>query len=294
MPIEDHGEDSVTQSKQKNWGRNFVLGHLQALIALLSALIAGTIVSQPAFADGEAQLDAVIASKDWIGGVPESPSETWMISFGGRIYDKWYAAVSAPMLPTQTHPAYPKDGKFKGTESWRCKECHGWDYKGKDGAYGTGSHYSGIPGLRQIAGTDPEKIPQILTNRTHGFTKEQIPEFGMKAVALFLTKGQHDADQYIDRKTGKVEGDPLRGKVFFQNICAACHGFDGKAINFAEGEEGEEGDAEFIGTISNVNPWETLHKILNGQPGQPMPALRALPFQDALNILAYSQQLPKD
>lgn len=284
----------MTQLKQKNWERNFVLSHLRAFIAPLAALVGSTIIFQPALADGEGQLDAVVASKDWIGGVPEDPTETWMISFGGRIYDKWYAALNSPLLPTKTHSAYPKEGKFPGTESWRCKECHGWDYKGKDGAYGTGSHFSGAPGLRKLEGSDPDKIPQILSDKTHGFTKKQIPEFGMKAVALFLTKGQHETDRYIDSKTGKVEGDTERGKLIYQNICAACHGFNGKAINFAEGEEGEEGDAEFVGTIANVNPWETLHKILNGQPGQPMPALRLMPFEDVINVLAYSQQLPVD
>ena len=282
----------MTQIKQKYWERNIVLSRHRAFITPIIALIASAISFQPAFADGDAKLNWIEASKDWVGGVPKNPSETWMISFGGRIYDKWYEAVSAPQLPTRNHSSYPEGGKLGGAETWRCKECHGWDYKGKDGAYGSGIHYSGIPGLRKLAGTDPDKILQILTDKTHGFKKDQIPEFGMKAVALFLTKGQHDVDRYIDSKTGKVEGDTERGKVVFQNICAACHGFDGKAINFAEGEEGEEGPIEYVGTIANFNPWETLHKIVNGQPGQPMPALRLLPFEDIINLLAYAQQLP--
>ena len=40
------------------------------------------------------------------------------------------------------------------------------------------------------------------------------------------------------------------------------------------------------------NPWEALHKIRNGQPGQPMPVLRVLPLQDMVDILAYVQTLP--
>jgi mono/diheme cytochrome c family protein len=247
---------------------------------------------RPAFSEAEGNLDWVISSEDWIGGEPIDPSEEWKISFGGRIYDKWYAALNSPQLPSKTHPAYPESGKNGGTESWRCKECHGWDYKGKDGAYGSGNHFTGIPGLRQIAGTDPEKIPEILTDETHGYTTEMIPEFAMEAVGIFLTRGQYDTDRYIDKASGKVDGDPKRGKIFYQNVCAACHGFDGKAINFLQGKEGDKGPGAYVGTVANSNPRELLHKILNGQPGQPMPALRILPFKDVINILAYAQQLP--
>jgi len=35
-----------------------------------------------------------------------------------------------------------------------------------------------------------------------------------------------------------------------------------------------------------------LHKIRNGQPGMPMPALRVLPVQTLVDILAYTQTLP--
>ena len=284
----------MAQSKQRALRRRFILGYRWAVFASLLAISATTIRHQPAFAEAEGNLDWVISSEDWVGGKPVDPSEEWKTSFGGRLYDKWYGALNSPMLPTKTHQAYPESGEFAGADTWRCKECHGWDYKGKDGVYDKGKHFTGIPGLRQLAGTDPEKIPEILTDETHGYTKKMIPEFAMEAVALFLTKGQHDTDLYIDRKTGKVDGDPTRGKIFYQNVCAACHGFDGKAINFLEGKTGQEGPDEFVGTIANNNPWELLHKIVNGQPGEPMPALRVLSFKDVINILAYAQKLPAE
>ena len=66
--------------------------------------------------------------------------------------------------PEQSHPLYPADGEYaaKPKANWRCKECHGWDYKGRDGAYAKGSHYTGIKGIRQWAGgdDDPTSIEQ--------------------------------------------------------------------------------------------------------------------------------------
>ena len=50
---------------------------------------------------------------------------------------------------------------------------------------------------------------------------------------------------------------------------------------------------EFIGTVASDNPWETLHKIRNGQPGIPMPSLGVLDLKDQLDILAYTQTLPQ-
>ncbi|MCW9078495.1 MAG: hypothetical protein OQK74_04895, partial [Gammaproteobacteria bacterium] len=60
---------------------------------------------------------------------------------GGQLYDKWYAVVGAKK-PTASHPLYPADKKYvnEPKSNWRCKECHGWDYRGVDGAYKSGKH----------------------------------------------------------------------------------------------------------------------------------------------------------
>ncbi len=114
-----------------------------------------------------------------------------------------------------------------------------------------------------------------------------IPDSAVTKLALFVSLGQVDMDQYIDRATKTARGNVERGARFYQTICAVCHGFDGKAINFKD-----EQKPEYIGTVGSENPWETLHKIRNGQPGVPMVSMRVLPVQDAVDILAYSQTLP--
>ena len=216
------------------------------------------------------------------------PTTTLAINRGGQIYDKWWAVIEAEP-PTTTHPAYPKEGKQSGSATWRCKECHGWDFKGLDGAYGRGSHFTGIVGVRGVVDIDPGRIEEIVRDSTHGYTEAMLPRSALSKLALFLSQGQVDMDVYIDRATKKARGNSRRGAQFFQTICAVCHGFDGKNINFHDAD-----NPEYVGTVGVNNPWEALHKIRNGQPGVGMVALGVLGIQDQVDILAYLQTLPTE
>jgi len=204
------------------------------------------------------------------------------IVLGGKLYDKWYKITSGK-LPKRTHKAYGKKGKKSGKATWRCKECHGWDYKGKDGAYGKGSHFSGIKGIRAAAGMDPAKVISILKDKTHKFSKKYFTPDEFDALALFVNKGQVDMDKYIDPVSKKVKGDAGRGVAFYGTVCINCHGKDGKKID----------DMPPLGKVAQDNPWETLHKIMNGQPDEKMPALRAFPIDISVDILAYAMTLPR-
>jgi thiosulfate dehydrogenase len=228
--------------------------------------------SVPAEADEEKHLTTVETSRDWLGGIPEAPTEDWEVAFGGRFYDNLAVAADVQEL-RKAHPSYPPWGKQKGYMTWRCKECHGWDYKGKDGAYNAGSHYTGINGLRHLVGKNPAIAEQALCDPIHGYTPSQISDEVGKRLALFVTRGQQEVEHFIDSKSLRSFGDAGLGERIFQNVCTACHGFDGRALNFKS-----EGNPEFIGTAANANPWEALHKICNGHPGVPMPALRFLPL----------------
>lgn len=213
-------------------------------------------------------------------------SEFWHTLQGGLMYDNW-AKVMFKKAPEQTHPAYPAKGKKKGAGTWRCKECHGWDYRGVDGAYAKGSHYSGIKGIREWVGGSVAEIEKIIRNDTHRYTKDMIPDEAVRNLALFVSRGQVDMPQYIDYATKTARGDATRGARFYQAICSVCHGFDGKTINFKTAD-----NPEFIGTVAQANPQETMHKARNGQPGVPMVALGVLDIQDIVDIIAYAQTLP--
>ncbi len=253
----------------------------------LSLVLPALVVLSSGVALSDEKTEKVEVSRDWLGGIPAAPTEDWMIAFGGRIYDNWYNALDKDD-PTVTHPSYPKEGHKKGASTWRCKECHGWDYKGADGAYAKGSHFTGIKGLNHLIGADPNLIRAKVRDQVHNLTQEMIPDNALESLALFVTRGQHEIDWYVDIASKRAKGDATRGERVFQNVCAPCHGFDGRAINFKT-----EPVVEYIGTVASKAPWETLHKIRNGQPGQPMPVLRVLTMQHAVDILAYAQSLPK-
>jgi len=205
------------------------------------------------------------------------------LAYGGKMYDKWFKVVKAPE-PEDTHMAWPDSNtKKKGNATNRCKSCHGWDYMGKDGAYATGSYQTGISGLRKFDGGNPADVVAAMKDDTHGFAGK-MGDSDMMALAMFVTKGQVDMDKYIDRASKKALGDPVKGKDYYGTICANCHGVDGLLPK----------DMPPLGKLANENPWEIMHKILNGQPGEGMPGLRALPLQVTADVNAYLQTLPKE
>lgn len=224
--------------------------------------------------------------QDYIYGEPLEPTDAWRIARGGRLYDKWYAVTDVDK-PKKTHSAWPASNtKQKGDTTWRCKSCHGWDFMGRDGKYASGSYKTGIMGVRGVEGRSVDEIHAILMNKVHGYTHQMIPKNDMLHLSFFLSKGQYDITPYVN-KDGTVNGNKERGAAMFQNTCAACHGFDGRALNW-----GDEKNPSYIGTEAQGNPWEIMAKIRHGHPATEMIAYAAFPMQDAADVLAYAQTLP--
>ncbi|MFN6951304.1 MAG: c-type cytochrome [Albidovulum sp.] len=229
--------------------------------------------------------------QEFVHGAPQVPSEEWMIAAGGRIYDNWWEALDRPS-PEGTNPAYPVSVNTEqtGPGTWRCKECHGWDYQGASGIYSKGSHFTGIKGVLGVRGWAPETILPILRDANHPYTTEMITDDEMMRVAVFLSKGLVDMRGFIDYETRKMipgVGDLERGRAIFQTICAACHGFDGRALDWGEGDQ-----HNFIGTEASQLPDEVWNKINNAHPGAAMINLRAFPVDDRISVMAYIAGLP--
>lgn len=220
------------------------------------------------------------------------PTES-ALSGGGPLYDKWWEALGLeepagdqPLWATQT------TNERTGLDTWRCKECHGWDYAGSEGAYGEGSHATGFPGVLGAATSSPDEVLAWLngsTNPDHNFSTA-MDEGALNALVRFLQEEATDITPYVNAD-GTVNGDPAHGRDLFEGTCAACHGVDGKELNF-----GDDAEPEFIGTVAADNPWEFFHKASFGQPGVPMPAGRALGWslQDIADVLSYAQTLPTE
>jgi mono/diheme cytochrome c family protein len=201
---------------------------------------------------------------------------------GGRLYDNWFEETRVK-AHGQRHPAYPSAAPGTPADTWRCAACHGWDYRGADGAFSRGEHYTGIKGIRALVGADPQRVIAVMRDETHGYTDTMLGPRDFADLAAFVTRGQVNMNRSIDRATGKAKGDATRNEDFYKIVCANCHGRAGLKLRTMAP----------LGKVASDNPWETLHKIRNGQPDEKMPALRALPLKISVDILAYAVTLPK-
>ena len=216
--------------------------------------------------------------------MPAQAEDESSIARGGKLYDKWYKLIGVD-APKKSHPAYPADKKYAGKpkDNWRCKECHGWDYKGVNGAYAEGKHYSGIKGIDGMAGADPAKIIALLKDSTHGYAGKMEDE-DFNDLAMFVSKGQVDMSKYIDYASKLPKGgNKEQGAAYFNTVCANCHRKDGSR---------PKDMGKSLGSQMS-NPQEVMHKILNGHPGENMPAMRAFDRQVVRDILAHIKTLPE-
>lgn len=251
------------------------------------AVCALALAAGPALAGDYAVADE---AEDFAYAAPANPTEAWTLAAGGRIYDNWWVALDKPAPVYFTHPSYPAEGEQSGAETWRCKECHGWDYKGADGVYRKGSHYTGIKGIEGAIGRDEAEIAALMRDPVHGYTQEMINDAEMARLAAFVSRGQVDMSKYIDLETREIiAGDIDRGREVFQTNCAACHGYDGRQLNW-----GGPGEDAFVGTESVAAPDEVLNKILNAHPGVWMINLRPFGADLAADVLAYAATLPQE
>ncbi len=219
---------------------------------------------------------------------------------GGLLYDKWWAVNGAP-APTVDSPiwALQSTNTRSGSTTYRCKECHGWDYKGAAGAYGSGSHFTGFTGILNTAMTQAELVT-FLTTGTYP-DASVVPDHviadltatDIDDLAAFMATELVDTDLYIDFATKAFINPDLgngfgyySGQLDGGTACYLCHGADGRTLDF--------GGGTFIGTVANGNPWEALHKTRFGQPGTGMCSLvqRGHTAQDAADVSGYTQTLP--
>jgi len=226
---------------------------------------------------------AIVAGVFTLNGSPATAEMESSLARGGKLYDKWYGVIKVDK-PTESHPLYPSSANYadKPASTWRCKECHGWDYMGKDGAYASGKHATGIKGISGMKGAEPADVVAILKADEHGFGSV-LTNKDLMDLANFVSQGQIDMDPFIDRASKAPQGDAVKGAAYYNTICAGCHGVDGKSPK----------EMKPFGALMS-NPWEVMHKILNGQPGEQMPALRALDRQIVVDIMAHMTTLPKE
>jgi thiosulfate dehydrogenase len=245
------------------WTRRFVGGVVGVVVCIsLAAVLAG-----PAAGEGKGEE---------------------ALKLGGLLYDNWPKVTGTK--PEGTHPLYPASGKKRGLASWRCKECHGWDYLGDEGRYRSGSHYTGIEGILGEAGESREEILEALRGGEEGHDfSPWLSDVELEALALFIEKGLVDTRKAITAE-GSVHGDKMKGGRLYGRHCGDCHGTEGGKLDFKAKKEGVQG----VGWLARENPQEVLHKIRWGHPGSDMPSALVddgLSDKETVDILKYTQKL---
>jgi cytochrome c553 len=235
-----------------------------------------------------AVMAAASYSPAWAAGNPDVPK-------GAALYDNWFAALgkSAPegnMLLWSKQSTNTRSGP----DTWRCVECHGWDYQGKDGAYREGnSRYTGFPGVLQVSKTlSQEDLLGVLKgsqDKAHDFSA-YIDDASLKQLVVFLKTSLINDDTFINPQTFKVVGGDIEvGKTLYNQSCTSCHGENGLKIAFRF-----EGMDAGLSTLAALDPWRFLHKTRFGTPGTPMVIGYDLGWteQEGRNMLLYAQSMP--
>ncbi len=252
--------------------------------------------------DGNVTLaDAADVLLGMTGPTAEAPAGYIMADAirGGTLYDKWWKVTRAAE-PTEDHPLWAlrpdqASNTRSGSATWRCKECHGWDYKGVDGVYGDGSHRTGFPGVFDTAlkaqglfdllkNDDPE------TPMGHSYGAGGLDDDGIWDLVRMMLEGVVDTDDYID-PNGLFDGNDFIGQILYQDTCQHCHGADGRDLNFRS-----PSNPVYIGTLADDNPWEFLHKTRYGHPGSAMGPAEILGWSvgNSADVSTFSQTLPTE
>ncbi len=211
---------------------------------------------------------------------------------GGRIYDDFTKQLSI------TDTAYTNHKDF-----FRCKQCHGWDLRGSNGAYINRAPNATRPA---VASNDlytfakASNIKQVfdaikheggrakLGNGTDKSLNASMPDFSLiltdaqiwqitkylKTEALntfnlydINTTGYYPTGTKTFSNVGK-DGSAANGNATFASLCAGCHGANGTQIVL-------DGGTAYMGDFMRSSPYEFQHKARCGQSGTSMPTFSA-------------------
>jgi len=237
------------------------------------------------------------------------------VVLGGKIYDKWWRSSIAVTEPTTSHILWPvSNTSVTGSDTWRCSLCHGWDYRGADGAFASGKYASGIQGIVDTTNftmryTSAAAVYAFLKEDVnHGFDNKYTDEEYYALTKFIISmrdeiNAKQSSSDFIDDITllASNGADVSNGKTLFDtaNITtcgdSSCHGEDGKLIDLHDSNE-DIFPNKYVHNIAQENPWEFMHKIRFGEPNYTeMPSLydaneaSITTITAAADILAYSQ-----
>jgi mono/diheme cytochrome c family protein len=211
----------------------------------------------------------------------------WADSIGGQLYSDW-PQVMLFRGPFAKHPLWTGSPSAINTETWRCVNCHGWDYRGGEGVGGDLGVIPKVPGLRHLVGADRRTVADGITKGDHGFAANQLSADALRFLVDFLIEGQR-AVVDLAEKARRSGADAGAGAARYANICRVCHGPNGARLNL-----GSERFPATLPTLARTKPWKFLHGVRFGHAGV-MPSFVMFEEAEFLNLLTYAaRELEKD
>lgn len=212
---------------------------------------------------------------------------------GAQLYDNWMSVLDVNPPDGNAPFWYLQDtNKLEGIDTWRCQECHGWDYKGNEGAFANGNHVTGFKGIQDMVGKSNEEIIDYLNgtnNIEHDFSN-YLSEKDMNDLAAFMQTKQVDLELLVNYDTREILGHKENGEVYYQETCQECHGELGSDIIVSH-----DGFTMFISDLSYADPWQAFHHARFGKPNIDVNHAfeeYGLSIYKLADILAYTQSLP--
>jgi len=211
----------------------------------------------------------------------------WSESIGGQLYSDW-PLVMLFRGPFTKHPLWTGSPAAINTETWRCVNCHGWDYRGSAGVGGDLGVISNVPGLRHLVGADRRTVADGITRGEHGFAAKQLSADALQFLVDFLIEGQN-AVVALAEKARRSGADAAAGRERYVSVCRVCHGPAGERLNL-----GSERFPDTLPTLARSKPWKFLHGVRFGHAGV-MPSFIMLEDSEFLNLLTYAaRELEKE
>lgn len=214
------------------------------------------------------------------------------VSRGAQIYDDWTSVLENAPLPVGNHPIWSRqtNNTISGIDTWKCVNCHGWDYQGNEGAFSFGPYSTGFPSILAASSENTAYLVSVLSGQKdaqHNFSSLMSDE-ELESVVAFIQTGMIDDNEYIDIFTRKIiDGDLSNGQEKYQEVCASCHGEDGTQATFRY-----EGREVALGTLAVQDPWRFLHRTRFGTARAPeMPIGYELGWtpEDGRDVVYYVQ-----
>jgi len=206
--------------------------------------------------------------------------QQWAESIGAQLYDDWPQAM-LQVGPFVRHPLWRGARNALARETWRCVNCHGWDFRGSDGVGGDLGPVPGVPGLRGLVGADRDTIRTLVRADRHGFAQQPLNVEALDYLVSFLARGQRETVELASR-ANELGADRVEGGQRYATVCQLCHGPQGDLLNL-----GTERVPETISSLARRMPWKFLHAVRFGHGGV-MPSFVTLDEKEFLNLLVYA------